>query len=113
MKRSLISAALAVGLFLGKSAYAIENDVYKYVNFSSTTTVSTSAVKLHTIVISSAAATPFFVYDSTSPTAVPLVLISSFTASTPAGTYIYDLQTQNGLQINEVGGGPDVTVTYR
>lgn len=109
MKRSIF---LLLFVIFGKALFAIENDAYKYVNFNSTTTVSIIPVKLHSIVISSAAATPFFVYDSTSSTVLTPV-ISSFTASTPAGTYMYDLQTQNGLQINEAASGPNVTVNYR
>ena len=90
MKRLIFLASL---ILCTRLLFAVEDNRYKYINFNSTTTVSIVPVKLHSIVISSAAAVPFFVYDSTSSTVLTPV-ISSFTASTPAGTYLYDLQTE-------------------
>lgn len=94
------------------SVFAGEVNVYKYTQFTSTATVSIIPVKLHTITITGTAAVAFYVYDSTS-SSVTGPVISTFTASTAAGTYLFDVQTQNGLQINEAASGPDVTVSYR
>ena len=112
MNRYLIPFLLSCLFSLAKPLHAIENDLYKYQSFNSTTTVSTIPVKLHSITITGTAAVAFFVYDSTSSSVLTPV-ISSFTASTAAGTYLFDVQTQNGLQINEAASGPNITVNYR
>lgn len=111
MKRYLIPFLLSLFSF-AKPLYAIENDLYKYSQFNSTTTVSVLPCRLKSITITGTAAVAFTVYDSTAST-VTSPVIASFTASTAAGTYTFDVQTQNGLQINEAASGPQITVSYR
>jgi hypothetical protein len=112
MKRLLITA-FAVGLFLAcKPCHVIENDAYKYAQFTSTTTVSSIPVKLHAITITDSVAVACSVYDSTSSgTTTPVIAVIESAAA--AGTYLFDIQTQNGLQFNCAANGPQITVSYR
>ena len=112
MKR-LLTAAFVTGLFLiCKPSHAIENDAYKYSQVKSTTTFSTVPVKLHAVTITDSVNVAFIIYDSTSTdnTTVPL---AKFEASAAAGTYLFNVQTQNGLAHVGAANGAEVTVSYR
>ncbi len=110
MKRILLGFAFVLSASL---VFAIEPDAYKFVQMNSTTTVNVGAAKLHSIVIcSSQTATAFTVYDSTH-VAGTSVVIASFTAPSMGGTYLFDAQTQDGIQVNCPANGPNITVIYR
>jgi len=106
------SLAFLFALFLADNLLAIESDAYKYSQFNSTTTVSIIPVKLHSISVTAPLPVAFTVYDSTAST-VTSPIIAVFSTSTVGGTYIFDVQTQNGLQVNEAASGSQVTVSFR
>lgn len=110
MKRSLWIIPLLT--LLTKPLVAGEDDVYKYSQVKSTTTISILPVKLHAITITDSVNVAFTVYDSTSSdvTSTPIAV---FDASAPGGTYIFDIQTQNGLQHVGAANGAQVTFSYR
>src|SRR5678809_388686 len=107
MKRFLIPFLLS-GLFsLAKPLHAIENNIFKYQQMTSTTTVSTSAAMLHAITITDSVNVAFTVYDSTASDVTSPVL-AVFEASAADGTYVFDVQAKNGIQINEAANGPQI-----
>ena len=85
---------------------------YSFSNFTSTTTVKTSAAVLHCITVNKTAAVAFTVYDSTA-VLVTTPVIATFPASAVVGDYCYDVKAANGIQVNMFASGPDVTVSYR
>ena len=108
MKRNVLAFLLILSAAI--PAFAGEADVYKYAQTSSTATVSATAALLHTVSVTSGVAA-FTIYDSTAvnQTSAPIAVFSS----TATGTFIFDAQTQNGIQLNGQASGSQVTVTYR
>lgn len=110
MKRIFLLIPLLT--LLTKPLLAIENDAYKFQQVKSTATFSTVPVKLHAVTITDSVAVAFIIYDSTSTdnTTTPL---AKFEASAAAGTYLFDVQTQNGLTHVGAANGAEITVSYR
>ena len=112
MKRLIIAFSVFAAFFICKPAFALDDSAYKYQQVKSTTTFSTVPVKLHAITITDSVAVAFIIYDSTSTdnTTVPL---AKFEASAAAGTYLFDVQTQNGLAHVGAANGAEITVSYK
>lgn len=89
-----------------------EDDRYKYSQMTTTNTVHVGAAKLHAVTITDSVAVAFTIYDSThvAGTSTPIAV---FEASAPAGTYIFDVQTQSGIQHVGAASGAQVTISYR
>lgn len=112
MKKLIIPVLFAALFLTGKKAHAIENNAFKYQQVKSTTTFSTTPVFLHSVTITDSVNVAFIIYDSTS-TDVTTVPLAKFEASAAAGTYLFDVQTQNGLTHVGAANGAEITVSYR